>query len=47
MVVAQGALNKEAAAQLFLNPKTIAFHLHNAYLATGNRAKTARLAPSS
>jgi len=45
LVVARGATNKEAAAQLFLSPKTIEKHLGSAYAKLGlrSRAELARL----
>jgi DNA-binding CsgD family transcriptional regulator len=45
LVVARGATNKEAAAQLFLSPKTIEKHLGSAYgkLGLRSRAELARL----
>jgi DNA-binding CsgD family transcriptional regulator len=39
LVVAQGATNKEAAAQLFLSPKTIEKHLGSAYAKLGLRSR--------
>ena len=45
LVVARGATNKEAAAQLFLSPKTIEKHLGSAYAKLGlrSRAELARI----
>jgi DNA-binding CsgD family transcriptional regulator len=45
LVVARGATNKEAAAQLFLSPKTIEKHLGSAYAKLGlrSRAELARV----
>jgi DNA-binding CsgD family transcriptional regulator len=45
LVVARGATNKEAAAQLFLSPKTVEKHLGAAYSKLGlrSRAELARL----
>lgn len=40
LVVAEGAANKEAAAALFLSPKTVEFHLGNAYRKLGVRSRT-------
>ena len=40
LVVARGATNKEAAGELFLSPKTIEFHLRNAYAKLGVRSRT-------
>jgi DNA-binding NarL/FixJ family response regulator len=39
LVVAEGASNKEAAAALFLSPKTIEFHLGNVYRKLGLRSR--------
>lgn len=45
LVVARGATNKEAAAQLFLSPKTIEKHLGSTYAKLGlrSRAELARI----
>jgi DNA-binding CsgD family transcriptional regulator len=40
MIVAEGASNREAAARLFLSPKTIEKHLGNAYRKLGVRSRT-------
>lgn len=40
LVVARGVTNKEAAAELFLSPKTIEFHLRNAYRKLGVSSRT-------
>jgi DNA-binding NarL/FixJ family response regulator len=40
LVVAHGGTNREAAAELFLSPKTIEFHLRNAYRKLGVRTRT-------
>jgi DNA-binding CsgD family transcriptional regulator len=39
LVVAKGATNREAAASLFLSPKTVEFHLGNAYRKLGLRSR--------
>jgi DNA-binding CsgD family transcriptional regulator len=39
LVVAAGATNAEAATQLFLSPKTIEYHLSNAYRKLGIRSR--------
>jgi DNA-binding CsgD family transcriptional regulator len=39
-VVASGATNKEVAAELFLSPKTIEFHLSSIYRKLGIRSRT-------
>jgi DNA-binding CsgD family transcriptional regulator len=47
LLIAEGASNREAAAALFLSPKTIEFHLGNAYAKLGVHSRTqlaARLA---
>lgn len=40
MIVAKGATNREAAAALFINLKTIEFHLGNVYRKLGVRSRT-------
>jgi DNA-binding CsgD family transcriptional regulator len=39
-IVARGATNREAAATLFVNHKTIEFHLGNVYRKLGVRSRT-------
>ena len=40
VVVAEGATNREAAAQLFVSPKTIETHLSHIYRKLGVRSRT-------
>jgi DNA-binding CsgD family transcriptional regulator len=40
LVVAGGATNREAAASLFLSPKTVEFHLGNAYRKLNVRSRS-------
>jgi DNA-binding CsgD family transcriptional regulator len=40
LIVARGATNREAAAALFVSPKTIDSHLHSAYRKLGVRSRT-------
>jgi DNA-binding CsgD family transcriptional regulator len=39
LLVAQGSTNREAAAALFLSPKTVEFHLGNTYRKLGVRSR--------
>jgi DNA-binding CsgD family transcriptional regulator len=43
--VAEGGSNQEVAAQLFLSPRTVAYHLYKAFpkLGISSRAELARL----
>ena len=38
-LVQQGLSNREVAAQLFLSPRTIDFHLRNVFTKTGVRSR--------
>ena len=40
MIVSRGATNREAAAALFVSPKTIEAHLHRIYVKLGIRSRT-------
>ena len=40
LAVTQGATNREAAAQLFLSPRTVEAHLSSAYRKLGARSRT-------
>jgi DNA-binding CsgD family transcriptional regulator len=40
LVIAEGATNAEAAATLFVSPKTIEFHLTNIYRKLGVRSRS-------
>ena len=40
LLVSQGATNKEAAATLFISPKTVEAHLHRIYVKLGLRSRT-------
>jgi DNA-binding CsgD family transcriptional regulator len=44
-LVAEGGSNQEVAAQMFLSPRTVAYHLYKAYpeLGVTSRAELARL----
>jgi DNA-binding CsgD family transcriptional regulator len=44
-MVAEGMSNREVAAQLFLSPRTVDFHLRNVFAKTGvsSRGELARL----
>ena len=39
LIVARGITNREAAAALFLSPKTVEFHLGNTYRKLGLRSR--------
>jgi DNA-binding CsgD family transcriptional regulator len=39
LIVARGITNREAAAALFLSPKTVEFHLGNTYRKLGVRSR--------
>jgi DNA-binding CsgD family transcriptional regulator len=39
-LVAEGSSNREVAAQLFLSPRTVAYHLYKAYPKLGIRSRT-------
>jgi DNA-binding CsgD family transcriptional regulator len=41
MVLSEGTTTREAAAQLFLSPKTIEYHLRNAYRKLGINSRDA------
>ena len=46
-LAAGGASNKQIGAQLFLSPRTVGYHLHNAFpkLGVTSREELARYAP--
>ena len=52
LTVARGASNREAAAELYISPKTIEFHLHQVFRKLGVRSRgelaawVAQLAPA-
>jgi DNA-binding CsgD family transcriptional regulator len=41
LLLAQGATTREAAARLFLSPKTVEYHLRNVYSKLGVRSRSA------
>jgi hypothetical protein len=46
LIVAQGNTTREAAAALFLSPKTVEFHLGNTYRKLGVRSRAELRTPS-